>query len=102
MSNRKEIGVMLPVLHLNGSGEANLLTERSVALSMLRRAEEALRAMAPHGRDYYVSHDENALQRAIEIQQERISMITDIMVGITTEITMIIEQSNENRRGVRR
>lgn len=67
----------LPILHLNGSGTENLeklwhdVYEASGALI------EALTAAYPHGRDYYVSQDPNALKQATEEHHGRVEPILD-------------------------
>ena len=44
---------ILPLIHLNGSGMNNLLFPAEAAQGALNTAANQLRAMAPHGRDYY-------------------------------------------------
>jgi hypothetical protein len=45
---------MIPTVHLNGTSRAYLLAELEAAQDALRVAEEALRQVTVHGRDYYV------------------------------------------------
>jgi hypothetical protein len=44
---------MRPTVHLNGTSRKELLEQLTEALERLRRAEGALMAAAPNGRDYY-------------------------------------------------
>ena len=44
---------ILPLIHLNGSGYANLERDARAASTACEGAYSALRGMAPHGRDYY-------------------------------------------------
>lgn len=44
---------MKPLLHMNGSGKANLLPPAMETARALRKAQAALREMAPNQRDYY-------------------------------------------------
>lgn len=50
--------MQLPVIHLNGSDPEVLLKGYRDAYFALRAAEEALRAVSPHGRDYYPAGDD--------------------------------------------
>jgi hypothetical protein len=49
MQNQTQI---FPVINLNGTSRAALLSGYSNALEALRTAEKALWEIAPHGRDY--------------------------------------------------
>ena len=44
---------LIPMIHLNGSGYANLERDARAASTACEGAYSALRGMAPHGRDYY-------------------------------------------------
>ncbi len=60
MSNK----IALPTIHLNGTSKAELVKQVETAYVALNEAVEALRAMAPHGRDYYVQPDSFAFINA--------------------------------------
>jgi hypothetical protein len=46
--------MMIPTVHLNGTGKKNLLAELETAYAAVGAALEALRQVTVHGRDYYV------------------------------------------------
>lgn len=46
--------MMIPTVHLNGTGKKNLLDELEVAYAKIGEALDALRQVTVHGRDYYV------------------------------------------------
>jgi hypothetical protein len=63
--------IELPIIHLNGSGKTNLTESYLEAYTAVTQALEAVQRTGPHGRDYYVSHDPDALSRALEQHRER-------------------------------
>ncbi len=46
--------MMIPSVHLNGTGKTALLEELEVAYAAIDKAIAALRQVTVHGRDYYV------------------------------------------------
>lgn len=62
--------IELPIIHLNGSGKINLAESYLAAYTAVRQALETVQKAGPHGRDYYVSHDPDALNRALEQHRE--------------------------------
>lgn len=46
--------MMIPSVHLNGTGKVNLLSELEEAHNALLVADQKLRQVTVHGRDYYV------------------------------------------------
>ncbi len=57
--------MIFPVIHLNGSGKTNLIRGYEEAADALRKALDALQAMRPHPRDYYVSDRPSAFAEAV-------------------------------------
>lgn len=45
--------MMIPTVHLNGTGKASLQAELRTAYEALEDALKALRSVTVHGRDYY-------------------------------------------------
>lgn len=56
--------ITTPIVHSNGSGKENLLRELREAANTARKLLDQLRSAFPHGRDYYVSKDERAYEKA--------------------------------------
>lgn len=50
--------MMIPTVHLNGTGKENLLGEIRAAVEALELADKAVRQITVHGRDYYVQSPE--------------------------------------------
>lgn len=48
-----ENGLQAPLVHLNGTGADGLREQLQASCEAISLAAEALRAGAPHGRDYY-------------------------------------------------
>lgn len=47
----------VPTVHLNGTSGGELMLQLTTAINAVLKAQEALCAAAPHGRDYYVKDD---------------------------------------------
>jgi hypothetical protein len=61
----------LPIVHSNGTSKRELIDLRTSAAYALREALEALKQMAPNGRDYYVSREGAAHFNRARAQHER-------------------------------
>jgi hypothetical protein len=87
--------LIVPTVHLNGSGKKNLTDDLEGAVNALDNAMGALRAMSPHGRDYYVQSDQ-ALKRAQTEHVNRAERLDDIK----RELVAIWEGINDNKTEV--
>ena len=70
-----------PVCNLNGSKAQSLLNENRKASDALRVAQDALREICPHGRDYQCQAPEvynQARQEHIERQEKLNSLIEEL------------------------
>ena len=56
--------LQIPIIHMNGSHGPTLREGYREVHGALRDALEKLRQTAPHGRDYYVSRDPDAFEKA--------------------------------------
>jgi hypothetical protein len=74
--------LVVPTVHLNGSGKASLQLGLECAVKGITEAIESLRDTAPHGRDYYVQKDERALARAQNQYVDRLMRLEDIKVEL--------------------
>ena len=54
----------MPTIHLNGSGRDRLVSGYTDAWRAMQKAREALANVEFHARDYYVSDDTEAYQKA--------------------------------------
>ncbi len=70
--------IQFPVVHLNGSGKANLREQFDTAVSLLEQASSALRLARPHARDYYPDGDA-AYYVANDQHQARINAVENIL-----------------------
>lgn len=66
--------MMIPTVHLNGTSREELMQQIRDAYDALFSALEKLRAMTPHGRDYYVQGPESG-QKARDEHEVRIKMV---------------------------
>lgn len=58
-----------PTVHLNGTGQEELIQQQISVMDACTSLLQALRAANPHGRDYY-PHGEDALQAAAAANDE--------------------------------
>jgi len=78
----KKIEMLVPTVHLNGSGFDNLYRDYRAALKAVQEARHAL--PVPHGRDYYVM-EQGSFERAraqYEAQRRRLDEIEEELSGI--------------------
>jgi hypothetical protein len=73
----------LPFVHGNGSGRKALLEGFSEAHKAVRAAEEALKAIYPHGRDYYPLGG-NVYSSAREQMNKRLETLAEIREELET------------------
>jgi hypothetical protein len=83
---------IIPTIHSNGTDAATLLDQARVAYSTGREFKDALIAMMPHGRDYYVQGNEiyaqareEHIKRIAEVDRI-INEITEIAFGINEQL----------------
>ena len=94
MENR-ENSIIIPTLHLNGSGFNNLYEQYSVAISALRNARAKL--PAPHGRDYYVI--EGAYDKARRQFEAQVAVLDQLEMEMTAILCGIEKQDRlRNKR----
>lgn len=77
------VGMMVPTVHLNGTGQETLLREVAEARFALGEALSRLCAMTVHGRDYYVQDMEgqhgSSFIRAWKEHEARLSAIQSVL-----------------------
>lgn len=92
--------MIVPVLHLNGSGLKNLVEPMNEAISKINEAVAILRENYPHMRDYYVLPDggvgDYRLARAEA--DGRIHELRRVAEELNTLREAIYEQADERER----
>lgn len=73
--------MMIPSVHLNGTGKASLLAELEEAHNALLVADQKLRQVTVHGRDYYVQ-GANAYGQAREEMDRRLAALDQLMKDV--------------------
>ena len=81
--------LVVPRVHLNGTSRRELTEQIENAYSALGVAYDAMRGMAPNGRDYYVYNDGMATLRKAE-DQHRARLVA--IEGLRRELEMMIEK----------
>lgn len=80
--------MILPTIHLNGSGKAHLVEAQLKVSNALSAAIDALRESAPHGRDYY-PQGPGVINQAIEEHCSRLKKLEDLQKEIKAIIHAI-------------
>jgi len=85
--------VIVPLVHLNGSGAANLTEQYETAMAATRAALAAVEACAPNARDYYPLK-EGAFEQARREHRERLVALHAIVEDLSTIVYGIEDQRN--------
>lgn len=81
-----------PTIHLNGTSRDALIESRSRVYDALRNTLDAMKEMAPNGRDYYVDPDPDAFESARRLHERRGQVVLDLMAEIESEMDAICDQ----------
>lgn len=84
----------LPIFHLNGSGPRNILEDHRTALEAVETAIEQVCKAAPNMRDYYISNDPGAFDKARTEHFARVALLTKVK----DELTVIAQHAMEHLR----
>ncbi len=78
----------VPTIHLNGTSKESFRKDLGNAHESIRNAIDALLAMAPHGRDYYVQGPDayGVARREHEARIEKLSSVRDEVLAIWNAI----------------
>lgn len=76
--------LVFPTIHMNGTSKKDLYDGYLSAYTALSAAKNALRATAPHQRDYYVSPDPEAGRQADLQFVSRMRRLNDVFEEIET------------------
>jgi len=79
--------LVLPVVHLNGTSREELMDQREKAWEAIGDAFEAVKQMAPNGRDYYPI--DGLLEKAIEQHKRRLRTLQELQDELQEEIDRI-------------
>lgn len=96
MSNT-ERKVAVPTIHMNGTSAKSLLDDLMRAYNAVGEAQEAMRAVTPNNRDYYILGDE-ACREAREQHQVRVMKLADVREDLEKIIIGIQDQERDRRR----
>ncbi len=97
---KKKLAV--PTIHLNGSSPDSLMESLREAATAVHGAMEALGACSPHGRDYYVQMDSNALEIATQQHRMRVlklQSVYDELVAVWEKIQAQVYEREAVRAG---
>lgn len=80
-----------PMVHLNGTSKEHLLEVRDNAWHALAKAYDAVKSIAPNGRDYY-PYGAGEFERATESHMSRLGRIQEVIDELAAELVAISEQ----------
>ena len=83
-----------PIVHLNGSSAKRLREDYEEAGNALYAAAKKLQATSPHGRDYYISKDPNALFKAEAEHKTRMLRLNAVLEEIVELQIAVLDQEN--------
>ncbi len=92
-----EIKVAIPTVHMNGTSAESLIDDAMKAYQAVGNALEAMRAVTPNARDYYVKGEEAAAEARLQ-HQLRVMKLTDVRDDLQTIILGIQDQQEERTR----
>jgi ferredoxin-NADP reductase len=81
MNTPKTASVRCPLVHLNGTGVEDLMTQYTEVARNCRDVLKALEMATPHGRDYYLLGD-SAYTEAVKEHGARIAAIRKVMTEV--------------------
>ena len=83
--------MILPTVHRNGTSREELVELRRATCTALRQATEALSAMAPNARDYYVAGP-GAMTAALKQHDQRMAAIHNVYAEVVAEAMAILDE----------
>lgn len=83
--------MMIPTVHLNGTGAPALLQELHTAYLALQEAIVALRQVTVHGRDYY-PQGQHAYGQARDEMDRRLGQLADVQRDVQTMYESLEQQ----------
>lgn len=87
----KELAI--PTVHLNGTSKHELLSQLLKARRALTEATVIMQQAMPHGRDYYVQADKEALTDACRQHNCRVAKVCEVIDDLT-QIAEAIHRQN--------
>ena len=81
----KPEGLVMPLVHINGTSAESLLEMREEAYLAIGEAITALQDMAPNARDYYPYNQPDVFNGAIEQYRRRLRLLNELQDELTAE-----------------
>ena len=83
--------LIIPTVHLNGTGKDTLVNEYVNAMSAMDKAIETFRKITVHGRDYYPQGN-NAINEALHQRSKQLEELMTVRNELETIAIAISEQ----------
>lgn len=88
----------VPTIHLNGTSGAVLREEYHAAWQACHAAEQAVRAITVHGRDYYVQPGNDAINAALSDHRAMLTKLHQVTGELAEVIIELDNQLAERQR----
>jgi hypothetical protein len=83
--------MVVPIVHLNGTGKEELLRQRAGLWDALSQVEAKLRQAVPNGRDFYP--EPGRYENALAQHTRRLETIGKLLAEVETELSGIDDQA---------
>ncbi len=93
-----ESKLTFPIIHLNGTSANSLLEGYRDAAHCLYDCIALVQKTGPHGRDYYVSKDPQALEKATQDHRARLEKLASVLEDLQELAIHVQKQENERKR----
>lgn len=91
MNVEQKISDWTPLVHSNGTSRESLLKMRERVYDALEAARDALKEMAPNGRDYYL-RGPHGMEAATCVHHQRLASLDALQQDIEAEMEQIDQQ----------
>ncbi len=95
---KTKLELVAPTVHLNGSSGGSLFEAYIEAIDALNKARDIMIDTSPHLRDYYVSSDPNAFNKARDQHIERQGKIRMVIDELTELAANVQDQMDARKR----
>lgn len=79
--------IILPIIHMNGTSKESLMNDLETAFFAINNALDAMRQIAPNGRDYYPQP--GLMDKAIEQHTRRCLALSSLLSELETEVNLL-------------
>ena len=90
--------MILPVIHMNGTGAQDLFDGYSLAADAVQLALERVGAIEFNSRDYYCHPEDGAWTKAVAQRMDLVKKLAEVHAELMAHVAHIQEQMDERER----